>query len=164
MAEVKSTQVTKYDAGGSGDNYIADGYIKSVEKIWSDSYSLATGVIGSDDSLNIGFVPKNKKIHEVILYTPSLLGAASTCTIFIGSAATFLMTDASCYLGALQADGVAAGTETYDCNVAQTLRLKGDKFATVTDKDLNLFAKIVISGGVDSAVTGTTIRTLIRYS
>ena len=164
MAEIKSANVTKYDNGGSGDNYIADGYIKSVEKIWSDSYSLATAVIGSDDSLNIGRIPKNKKLHEVIVYTPSLLAATSTCTIFIGSNATFLMTTGSCFLGAMQADGVAAGTETYDCNVEQTLRLVGSGMAKVMTEDTELFLKVVISGGVDSAVTGTTIRSIIKYS
>ena len=35
MAE--AANVAKYNAGGSGDNIIADGYIKTVEKVWIDS-------------------------------------------------------------------------------------------------------------------------------
>lgn len=164
MATLKATNVTKYDNGGSGDNYISDGYIKSVEKVWIDSYSLATAVIGSDDSLKIGRVLKNKKLTDIIVYTPSLLSAASNCTIFVGSGSGFLMTAGSCFLGALQADGVAAGTATYDCNVEQTLRLIGSNHAKVMTEDTDIYLRIVISGGVDSAVTGTTIRTLIKHT
>lgn len=37
------SNTTKFNAGGSGDNIIADGQIKSVEKIWLDSYTFVAG-------------------------------------------------------------------------------------------------------------------------
>lgn len=163
MATLKCANVTKYDDGGSGDNYIADGFIKSVEKIWSDSYAVGTAAIGSDDSIAIGRVPKGKKIQDVQVYIPAL-GASSNATVFIGTAATFLMTAASCYLGALVPDGVAAGTDEFIITAGQMLRLKGDKFATEPNKDVVLYAKIVIEDGTDSTVTAGTIRTLIKYT
>ena len=35
----KSANLTKYDNGGTGDNIIPDGYIKTVEKVWIDTYT-----------------------------------------------------------------------------------------------------------------------------
>jgi hypothetical protein len=64
MATLKAANVTKHDAGGSGDNYIADGYIKSVEKIWIDSYTAAT-ISGTDNTINIAVLPDNKKVVGV---------------------------------------------------------------------------------------------------
>ena len=60
----KASNVTKYDAGGSGDNIIADGYIKTVEKIWMDSYvwDLSTVTKGTID---IAVVPSNKKLTSI---------------------------------------------------------------------------------------------------
>ncbi len=164
MATLKSTNVTKYDNGGSGDNYIADGYIKSVEKIWTDTYAIGTSVIGSDDSICIGWIPKGKKITDVVVYLPVLMGATSNTTIFLDSGATILMTAANTYLGTLQADGVAGGTDTVNTAIAQRLRLKGDKFATEAAKDMYIYMKIMVSGGVDTDITGGTIRTMIKYT
>ena len=68
---VKGANVTKFDAGGSGDNYIPDGYIKTVEKIWMDNYTL-TGVITlTNTTISIATLPVNKKIVgiEVVIDT-----------------------------------------------------------------------------------------------
>lgn len=164
MATLKSTNVTKYDAGGSGDNYISDGYIKSVEKIWTDTYTIGTTAIGSDDSICIGWLPKGKKLTDVVVYLPVLMGAASNTTVFLDSGATMLMTAANTYLGTMQADGVAGGTDTVNTAIAQRLRLKGDKFATEVAKDMYIYMKIMVSGGVDTDITGGTIRTVIKYT
>jgi hypothetical protein len=65
----KATNVTKHDAGGSGDNYIADGYIKSVEKIWADNYTIA--FTNTNTTIDIAVLPVNKKIMgiDVIIET-----------------------------------------------------------------------------------------------
>jgi hypothetical protein len=164
MATLKSGNVTKYDAGGSGDNYIADGFIKTVEKVWIDTYTIGTTTIASSDSIAIGFVPKGKKLTGIVIYTPSLMGAASNCTLFLDTGATMLMTAANTYLGTAQADGVAGGTDTADVNKAQVWRAKGDTIGKEMPKDVYIYAKLMVSGGVATAITGGTIRSIIRYT
>jgi hypothetical protein len=165
MSTLKATNVTKFDAGGSGDNYIADGYIKSVEKVWIDDYTLgAAAALGSDDSICLGWVPKGKKITEIIVYLPVLNPSATTCTVFLDSGATMLMTAANTYLGAMQADGVAGGTAAVSTAAKQTLRMTGDKLATVVAKDMYIYAKVVMTGGGDSISTAATIRSIIKYT
>jgi hypothetical protein len=61
----KASNVTKFDAGGSGDNIISDGYIKTVEKVWIDSYTLA--FTNTNTVINIAVLPANKKITSIDL-------------------------------------------------------------------------------------------------
>lgn len=61
----KGVNVTKFDAGGSGDNYISDGYIKSVEKVWMDNYTLTDNVTGTNTSIALATLPTNKKITSI---------------------------------------------------------------------------------------------------
>lgn len=164
MATLKAANVTKYDNGGSGDNYIADGFIKSVEKIWMDSYTIGTSTIASSDSILIGKVPKGKKLTSIVIYTPSLMAAASNCTVFLDTGATMLMTAANTYLGTAQADGVAAGTDTADVNKVQLWRLKGDKLGSEMPADVDIYMKLLVSGGVATVVTAGTIRSIIKYT
>lgn len=162
MAELKSANVTKYDAGGSGDNYIADGYIKTVEKVWIDSYNNTT-MLGTEDSICIGLVPKNKKITEVVVYMPATnTGATSLGTIFLGSASTETLTAGTAYLGAMRADGFA--TTTFDLGTAATLRLSPDKFGTVTNKDTYLWIRYFPVNELDAIATAGTIRSIIKYT
>ncbi len=61
-----SANVTKYNAGGSGDNIIADGYIKTVEKVWIDSYTIPTDTMtASTATIDIAMIPSNKKITSI---------------------------------------------------------------------------------------------------
>ena len=57
----QAINVTKYNAGGSGDNIVPDGYIKTVEKIWMDSFTTAS-ITGTKASIDIAVLPLNKKI------------------------------------------------------------------------------------------------------
>jgi hypothetical protein len=164
MATLKAANVTKYDAGGSGDNYIADGYIKSVEKVWLDSYAVGTTSIASNDSIAIGMVPKGKKLTDVQVYLPILMSAASNTTIFLDTGATMIMTVGNTYLGTMQADGVAGGTDTVNTGVAQRLRLKGDNLGKEMPIDATIYMKILVSGGVGTNITAGTIRTIIKYT
>jgi len=80
---VKGVNVTKYDAGGSGDNYISDGYIKTVEKVWLDSYTLTTNITLTNTTILIAKVPDNKKITSIDIMVET--GASQTSgTISIG--------------------------------------------------------------------------------
>lgn len=64
-----ATYVTKYQAGGSGDNIIPDGYIKTVEKVWIDTYTIA--FTNTNTTIDIAVLPENKKITSVVaeIYT-----------------------------------------------------------------------------------------------
>jgi len=52
---------TKFNAGGSGDNIIADGQIKSVEKIWLDSYSFVAGN-PTKTTIDIAILPAGRRL------------------------------------------------------------------------------------------------------
>jgi hypothetical protein len=81
MTAFKGAYVTKYDAGGSGDNIIPDGYIKTVEKIWLDYFAF-TAVLTTADTVTIASIPPGKKITAVEVYFPTI--APTTCTIQVG--------------------------------------------------------------------------------
>ena len=59
-----SANVTKFQAGGSGDNIIADGYIKTVEKVWIDSYTI--GFTNTNTTIDIAVLDLNKKVTSVV--------------------------------------------------------------------------------------------------
>jgi len=85
MATVYASNVTKYNAGGSGDNIISDGYIKTVEKVWLDSYTIA--FTATNSTVDIAMIPSNKKITgiDVMIYTTA---SQTSGTISIGTAAS----------------------------------------------------------------------------
>ena len=62
-----AANLTKYNAGGSGDNIVADGYIKTVAKIWMDSYTSAS-ITSTKGSIDICTLPLNKKIVDIVCY------------------------------------------------------------------------------------------------
>lgn len=165
MTTLKSANVTKYDAGGSGDNVISDGYIKSVEKVWVDSYTLgAAAALGSDDSIAIGRIPKGKKLQSITVFLPVLNPTATTGTVFLDTGATMIMTAANTYLGAMHADGIAPGTNAVSTSVLNRLHLQADKHATEAPADLVIYMKLVLTGGGDTITTAATIRSIIKYT
>ena len=152
---VKSANKTKYDAGGTGDNIIADGYIKTVEKVWIDSYTLTatTGpALTVGTMLLVGTIPANKKITGVKVFFPAALsGAAVTgtgCTISIGTnvagttAATTFLSAGECL----------TATQTLEANQGI-----GTVTSAVTDIMLT-FNRLA------PTVTAGTITTVIRYT
>lgn len=78
---VQAANLTKFNAGGSGDNYIADGYIKSVEKVWIDSYTFAQ--TGTNTTIQIAKLDENKKITGIVCEIYSTVSQTSG-TISIG--------------------------------------------------------------------------------
>lgn len=67
---VKGTNVTKFDSPG-GDNIIPDGYVKAVEKVWLDDYTLTGNITLTNTSIALATLPVNKKITgvEVLIET-----------------------------------------------------------------------------------------------
>lgn len=63
MSTTRAGNVTKFVAGGSGDNIIADGYIRTVEKVWIDSYTIA--FTGTNETIEVAVIPENKKITSI---------------------------------------------------------------------------------------------------
>lgn len=75
---VKSVNVTKFDAGPSGDNSINQGEVNAQIEVWTDEYEAAALDVAS--TIDIGELPANAKVQKIEMYTDAL-GAA---TIDIG--------------------------------------------------------------------------------
>jgi len=158
MATIKGANVTKYDTPG-GDNIIADGLIKTVEKVWIDSYAI-TAAIDTTSSLLIARVPKNKKVTDIVVYMPVIAAAATATTVYCCTGATTAVT---AYFGILQnAAGVAAQTNTFDGGTVATIRLA----ANDTNKMQALPADVGIYLMINpkTSITGGTIRSIVKYT
>jgi hypothetical protein len=84
-ASVKAGNVTKYDAGGSGDNIVANGYIKTVEKVWMDSYTLTSNVTLTNTTISIANLKPGNKLTSVQVIVETSASQTSG-TIAIGFA------------------------------------------------------------------------------
>jgi len=157
MATVKAANVTKYDNGGSGDNIVGDGYIKSVEKVWIDNYTI-TAAIPSTTSLLIARVPKNAKVTEIIAHIPVIhTVSGSTNAVYCCTGATV---SATTYFGTLSKGGQAG--LSFETVTACTLRLSAtdtNKFQPLP-KDVGIY----LTFDPDTSVTGGTIRTIVKYT
>ena len=148
MSALKGTNVTKLEAGASGDNVIADGYVKTVEKVWLDTY-VFTAALPSDDTIQIATIPANKKITSIDIYFPVLsTGATLTCsTITIGDG-----NSAARYLAAAE-----AGTATINLSANTGLFY-------VTGQATNDTKIILTIGRIATTTTAGTIKTIVRYT
>lgn len=62
---VKAANITKYDAGGSGDNIIANGQIKTVEKVWLDNYTLTGNVTLTNTTISVATLPDGATVTDI---------------------------------------------------------------------------------------------------
>lgn len=159
MSEYKGANVTKYDAGGSGDNYIPDGYIKSVEKIWTDSVTIGTTALTSADSLLIARIPPGKKITSVEVFYPALTaencmtGSTLTCGTSDDTDKFILAGE----LGVMTALGVAAESYRY---AARMNNPDGHMYLTTGSSDTAISVYI---DRIVSQTTSCTIKSIVRY-
>ena len=155
MATLKSDNVTKYDAGGGGDNYIADGFIKSVEKIWIDTYTISAA-IATTSSLLIARLLKNKKVTDIVVHMPVVGSPATNTTIYACTGATTAVTT---YFGALTLNNQKT---TFDAGTTATLTLTGlnTKIVTALPVDAGIYLMI----NPATTITGGTITTIVRYT
>lgn len=152
MASLYADNVTKVRAGGSGDNIVSDGYIKTVEKVWIDTYTVSAA-IPTTSSICIGKIPKGKKLTEIQVYLPVLSAAATTSTIWLDTAAT---TSVASWGGALEVAGITAiATATIG-----SLSLGQSKVFAEMPDDVELFIMI----NPATTITGGTIKTIIKYT
>lgn len=157
MATLSAANVTKYDAGGSGDNYIADGYIKTVEKVWIDTYTVSAG-IATTSSIKIGYIPANKKLTDVIVQLPVLTPAGTNGVVYLDTAAT---TSVAPWGGYLIATSGAIGT-IVDLSTVSTVRLGGARLGSIVNATSDTALYIMINPA--TTVTAGTIRTVIKYT
>ena len=81
-ASVKAANVTKYDAGGSGDNVIADHTIKTVEKVWLDSYTLTGNVTLTNTTISLATLPKGALLTSVqVMIDTSVTQSSGTVSL-----------------------------------------------------------------------------------
>ena len=143
MAAYYGANKTKWDAGGSGDNVISDGYIKAVEKVWIDSFTFSA-VLTTADTVDIAVIPANKKITSVEVFFPSI--TPTTSTILVGpKGGTDLFID----------DASVIGT-----NVARSNDEVGFSYVTTAETTVQL----QIGVAAITAPTAGTIKTIVRYT
>lgn len=157
MAAYKGINVTKFDAGGSGDNRIADGLIKSVEKIWTDTYTVGTTALTTADTITIAMLPPGKKITSIEIVHPAMttegIGTGTTLAVGItGDADKFIDDDEI---------GVAVGTIdakalTYSC----LNNPDGFMYETVGTTNTAILLSL---GRKATTATSYTIGTIVRY-
>lgn len=159
-SNVYGANLTKYRAGGTGDNLIAQGNIKAAEKVWVDSYTYSSAAtIGSVTNLEIAAIPEGHVITGIEVYGLNDLTTTSTNTISIGVRLTSpAVTNATFFLAATTfGTAVGIGIQGYagclqaNSNIGYTLT-GGTNYITLC------FA------GANPSVTGGTIRTVVRYT
>lgn len=153
----KGVNVTKFDAGGSGDNIIPDGFIKTVEKVWLDLYTFSSSAtIGIGTVVEIAKIPAGKKITGIEIFglNAAAISATSTNAVSIGARyGTGIVTNATQFLAA-----TTLGTATF--NNIPILANSGLN-VEVTSSTHTIYLYFT---GANPSITGGTITTKVRYT
>lgn len=153
----KGTNVTKFDAGGTGDNIIPDGFIKSVEKVWIDTYVFTSAnTIGTGLVIDIAKIPAGKKITGIEVWglSASQISATSTNAVSIGARyGTGSVTNATQFLAA-----TTLGTVTFDNT---PVRARSNLCVEVTTSTHTIFLHFTAAS---PSITGGTITTKVFYT
>jgi hypothetical protein len=147
---VKAANQTKYDAGGSGDNVIANHQIKTVEKIWLDNYTLTGAMVLTNSTISIGTLPEGAILTgvEVIIAT-SVTQTSGTIGLGFSS----------------EADGAAWGSLMAETDVTHngtitTLRLPAHGIVN----NLNAANGVAKIGGFQFEATGTRVTVALKLN
>jgi hypothetical protein len=152
----KATNVTKYVAGGTGDNIIPDGLIKTVEKVWLDTYVFSSAAtIGTGMVIDIAIIPVGKKIAgiEILGLSAAQISATSTNALSIGARYTNGVTNATQFLAA-----TTLGTTTFDNT---PIFAKSNINVEVTGSTHTIFLQVTAAS---PSITAGTIVTKVRYT
>ena len=141
MAAVKGVNVTKYDAGGQGDDAISQGLIHSQLEVWTDEYEASA--LADPSTIDIAKLPAGAKVWGIDVYHDAL-GAGTTLDIGDSD-------DPDRYTLAA-ADTSAAGM--FSADAADGV---GYEIGTNAGDDT---VQLTMAGG---AATGT-IKTVVRYT
>lgn len=152
----KAANVTKFDAGGTGDNIIADGFIKTVEKVWIDTFTYSSAsTVGTGLVVDIAKIPDNKKITSIQVYGIGSLSATSTNAISIGTRLTTpAVTNATLFLAA-----TTYGTSSY--NFFKQLHADSGLATALTGGTNTIF---LLFTAASPSITGGTITTVVKYT
>ena len=168
---VQSGNLTKYIAGGSGDNIIADGYIKTVEKVWIDSYTFAQ--TGTNTTIQIAKLDDNKKITSIVIELYSSITQTSG-TVSVG----YSVDDANDLAATGVSNFLAPVTITHNATRTSII-LPGGSIpgGTATSSTVALVAVLAGFQGVTSGTQNTiavklnnwimttgTLKTIVRYT
>jgi len=152
-----ATNVTKYNAGGSGDNIIPDGFIKTVEKVWVDTYVFSSSAtIGTGMIIDIAKIPVGKKITGIEVYglAAAQISATSTNAVSIGARyGTGTVTNATQFLGA-----TTLGTVTFD---NMPIMARSNIGVELTGSLHTIF---LLFTAASPSITAGTIVTKVRYT
>lgn len=164
---VKGANVTKFDTPG-GDNIISDGYVKAVEKVWLDNYTLTSNITLTNTTISIATLPKNKKITDIVVMIETTASQTN------GTLAMGFTTDADgSTWGSLMSPATITHNETVSCiRLCPSSPLDG-----VVDYDANFYGKLSAFQKVTSgtqvtiavklnnwtATTGT-VKSIVRYT
>ena len=173
MVNYTAANVALYQLGGSGDNMIPDGYVRTTEKIWLDYYTYSTAstaLLTTADTLLIGYIPANKKIVGCEVYVPLSL-APTTCAINVGPSysTSLFISNSTAYI-------VASFALTTSAINLQCVRLNnplGMGFVVTSSttavsggtilQNVNTPIYLSVSSAI-TAPTAGTITTILRYT
>ena len=157
-----AANLTKHNAGGSGDNVIANGYVKSVEKVWMDNYTIA--FTATKTTLDIAVLRPNQKLVDVIIMIETSASQTS------GSLALGFSTDSA--YGAIFPQSNVCHNLT-----VSTVSLLGGAlgFGTLADgyipAKLSAFQKVITGTQTtltlqfnNWTMTTGTVKTIVRYT
>lgn len=173
MVNYAATNVALYNLGGSGDNLIADGYVRCTEKIWLDSYVYSTAsaaLLTTADTVLIGYIPANKKIIGCEVYLPATF-APTNSAISVGPSysTALLITSSTAYVVA----SFALTTSAVALNCVRLNNPLGMGFvvtsstSAVSGGTIQTFVNTAIYMSFSVAITAPTagtITTILRYT
>jgi hypothetical protein len=158
---VKGANVTKYDAGGSGDNIIQAGMIKTVEKIWIDTYTYSSAAtIGAATVLEIAVLPEGKKIVGIDVNVLGL-SATTTDTLTIGTKIAAGTTHATLFLAATRCGGTVGADLPAGSQGVGWIKANSANLPYVLTGGTN---RIFVQFLANATVTVGTIVTIVRYT
>jgi len=155
----KAANVAKYDLGGTGDNIVPDGFIKTVEKVWIDTYTLsATQTLGTGSIVDIAKIPKGKKITGIHVVLPAAIRGVvtimTTSTISLGARyGSAAVTNATQFLASTTLGNITFANMPISANTNIGVEVTGSTHT--------IFAQF---STVATAITGGTITTIVKYT
>lgn len=149
--------VTKYNNGGSGDNYISDGYIKSVEKIWMDTVTIGTTAITTADTVVIAKIGPGRKITDVIVTYPALTteNGATGSTLAVG-----VTGDLDKFIDDVDISVPTVLSKYVDYTLTARMNA-GTGYVTTGSTTTDIILSI---GRRAATTTGSTITTIVKYT
>ncbi len=171
MATAYGANVTKVRAGGSGDNVVHDGFIKTVEKVWIDSFTTASGGTAwntSSNSLVIAKVPRGKKITDIVVHLPVMGSTTTTLISLYCSYGTLAPTSLTPSLGTLRVD--SQGKTGSASSTASTHRLDTAYIGTIVPtlstgliEDVDIHITCAATSNL-TLLTSGTVRAIVKYT